>query len=87
MIYRYKTNEGTRCALILSIGRKWMRVGLIEPGLIKAKKVPISEQRYMAPLELSKGEARKANASVRRIMRKKGHTTKLREEITEAIKA
>ena len=87
MIYRYKTNEGTRCALVLSVGRKWMRVGLIEPGLIKAKKVAISERRYMEPLDLGKAQARKANASVRRIMRKRGHTTKLRNEITEAIKA
>lgn len=87
MIYRYKTNEGTRCALVLSVGRKWMRVGLVEPNLIKAKKVPISEQRWLEPLDMGKGQERKAKATVRRLARKKGHTKKLREEIAEALEA
>lgn len=86
MIYWYHDETGQRTAVILSKARKWMRVALIDAGRIKVKKMPISEERFMQEMDLGKAQRRKSFASLRRLARKKGTPTKLRNEITEVLR-
>lgn len=46
----YKTNEGERTALVLSEGRKWAKVIMLDASGIRIRSVPLSERRYMTPL-------------------------------------
>jgi|Cruoilmetagenom7_1024161.scaffolds.fasta_scaffold03732_6 hypothetical protein len=86
MIYRYMDDKNcTRCAVVLSVARKWMRIGVVEAGKIKVKRVPITERKYFRVPDRGKRQIRKENASLRRMARQKGVSKKVREEITEAL--
>ena len=71
----YRTEEGRVCALIVSRGRKWLGVIMATPP-IRIAKVPLTEERYMRPLDARVSHLAK---SLRRIGR--------RTSITDTAKA
>jgi hypothetical protein len=88
MIYQYvDSNQRTRCAVVLSVARKWMRIGVIEAGSIKVMRVPITDREYLRVPDRGKRQIRKENASLRKLARKKGVSTKVRNEIAKALEA
>lgn len=87
MIYRYHDeNNRARCAVVLSVARKYMRIGVIEAGRLKVTKVPITEREYFSEFDMSAGARRKSNASLRKLAKQKGVSGKVRKEVTEALK-
>ena len=86
MIYQYVDEKNQhRCAVVLSVARKWMRIGVVEAGRIKVMRVPITEREHFREPDRGKRQIKKENASLRRLARKKGVSKKVRDEITEAI--
>ena len=86
MIYQYHDERNrVRCAVVLSVARKWMRIGVVEAGRIKVMRVPITEREHFREPDRGKRQIKKENASLRRLARKKGVSKKVRDEITEAL--
>lgn len=49
-VIQYHTNEGYRTGLLVSTGRKFHKVILMD-NPIRIRKVPLSEERHFTPLE------------------------------------
>lgn len=81
MLARY-TDQGSRncTALVLERGRKWMHVALVEADGYRKAKLPLTEERYMKPLELT----RKTRAAINRIA-KRTTNRKLRKQVLAAL--
>ena len=87
MIYQYVDEKNrSRCALVLSVARKWMRIGVIEGGKLKVMRVPITEREHFREPDRGKTQIRKQNASMRRLAKQKGVSGKVRKEVMEALK-
>lgn len=67
-------------ALVAKEGRKWMQVVMVKGGGLKAVKRPLTDKKYMQPLETNE---RKAKASLRRMARKRGTSRVVRAAIKE----
>jgi hypothetical protein len=85
MIYNYREayTGRNRVIVILSETRALMRVGLIQGGKVIVKKLAMTEKEFMTPID-GKRNQKKAAISMRKLVAKKGHTGKLREEVKEA---
>ena len=87
MIYQYTDEKNrTRVAVVLSVARKWMRIGVIEGGKLKVMRVPITEREYFSEQDRGAQRVRKENASLRRLAKQKGVSGKVRKEVMEALK-
>ena len=87
MIYSYTDAQNqNRCAVVLSVARKWMRICVIEAGRLRVMRVPITEREHLREPDRGARQIKKENASLRRLARKKGVSKRVREEITEALK-
>ena len=80
----YRTEQGCRIALVVSVARKWMQILVIEDGRLRILRAPVTEQRYMTPLETNQ---RKAIASLRRLARKRGTSRAIRTAIAELVQS
>lgn len=56
----YRTDEGTRAALVGDPGRKYIPVLMMDGGTLSVQKVPNDQQRYMRPYK----ELRKKHVKV-----------------------
>jgi hypothetical protein len=82
-LMRYREEYGgARPVLVIGEGRKWMQILMVDDGRLRIRKLPIEEQRYMAPLTTNE---RKARASFRRLARKPGTSRKIRQAIKESV--
>lgn len=82
MLTRYTDQKHcTRTAIVLDRGRKWMHVALVEADGYRKAKLPLTEERYMAELPLS----RKTRAAIRRIAKRTTNRT-LRNRVLEVTK-
>lgn len=80
--YREELLAGCRPAIILSEGRKWMEVLVVDAGRLKVVKRSLDEKKYMTPLQTNE---RKAKASIRRLARKPGTSSKIRKAVREVV--
>lgn len=46
-VMRYKTDKGVRVALLVSEGRKWLKVIIMDSAGIKISRKPLPEKHYM----------------------------------------
>ena len=70
---------GFRVALVISEGRKWMRLAVIDAGKLHVIKRSMDEQQHMTPMAMN----RKMKASLRRLARKKGTARAVRAAVKE----
>ena len=47
VLVAYRTDEGTRTALVVTEGTKYLHVVTMDPYPLRVRKVPISEGKYM----------------------------------------
>ena len=66
---RYRDSEQCRSALIVSTGRKWMKVLVVEAGKLKIVRRRLSDMKYMESMEIKQ---RKTKATLRRMARRRG---------------
>ena len=78
-LQRYRTEEGCQTALVIETARKWMQVLIVDAGRLRIIRAPVSDQRYMTPLQTNE---RKAIASLRRLARKPGTSSKIRAAVS-----
>jgi hypothetical protein len=79
MRYQEPLLGGFRAALIVSEGRKWMKLAVIDKGMLHTIRRPMSEKEFLTPMELN----RKSKASLRRLARKKGTSRMVRAAVKE----
>jgi hypothetical protein len=68
-IKSYRDYEQQRTAIIVSTGRKWMKVLVVEAGRLKIVRRPLSDMSLMT---LAITNQRKSKATLRRLARKRG---------------
>ena len=83
-LQRYRTEQGCQTALIVKIARKWMQVLVVNDGRLRIIRQPITEQRYMSPLQTNE---RKAKASLRRLARKRGTPRKIKAAVANLVQS
>ncbi len=71
----YRDNEQYRTAIIVSKGRKWMKVLVVEAGKLKIVRRPLSDMSYMTS-EIT--NQRKSKATLRRMARRRGTAKAIR---------
>lgn len=82
-LMRYKDLDGRmHPILIIKEGRKWMSFLIIRGGSLKTVRKPVTEKKYMAPLQTNE---RKAKASLRRMARKPGTSRIIKQAIKENL--
>lgn len=79
---RYRDSRQTRVALIVSTGRKWMKVLVVEAGQLKIVRRPLTDLSYMTSMSANQ---RKVKASLRRLARKRGTARPVRTFLGEAL--
>lgn len=52
-IVTYRTDEGTRTAIVGRPGRKYLPAVLMDAGGLRVHKLPLAEDRYMTDLDYS----------------------------------
>ena len=77
--YQQPLLGGFRPALIISEGRKWMRLAVIDSGKLHVIKRSMDERQHMTPMPMN----RKMKASLRRLARKKGTAPVIRAAVKE----
>lgn len=80
--YREQLLLGARPALVMSEGRKWMDVLVIDKGKLHKIRRLLTEKQFMTPLATNE---RKAKASLRRMARKSGTSRVIRNYLKEAL--
>lgn len=71
-MYYYHDGHQFRVAFIVSRKRINMSVLLVQGNKLRLRAMPLSEQRFMRPVDAGKRQRRKAVASLRRKARAKG---------------
>ena len=79
---RYHDSEQYRIALIVSTGRKWMKVLVVEAGRLKIVRRPLSDLSYMTSTTTNQ---RKSKATLRRMARRRGTPRLVRTFLGEAL--
>lgn len=81
MLTRYTDqSSSSRTAIVLDRGRKWMHVALVEGDGYRKAKLPLTEERYMVPLTMT----RKTRAAINRIAKRTTNRA-LRKLVLEAV--
>lgn len=80
--YREELLLGARPAMVMSEGRKWMNVLVIDKGKLHKVRRPLTEKQFMTPLATNE---RKAKASLRRMARRRGTSRVIRDYLKEAL--
>ena len=60
-LHRYRSQSGTRTALLVTQGPKWIQVITMDAP-IAVRKIPASEARWMTPIEYTGRRRRPENA-------------------------
>tara|TARA_R110000823_G_scaffold178830_1_gene311258 strand:- start:16 stop:327 length:312 start_codon:yes stop_codon:yes gene_type:complete len=81
-IKNYRDYEQTRTAIIVSTGRKWMKVLVVEAGKLKIVRRPLSDLSYMTSAIINQ---RKEKATLRRMARRRGTAKAVRSFLGELL--